>query len=204
MITAGAHSLDEQIAAAFKDGMTSRAVAVLISEVEAAAAQSDEAAEIARTRALDPACPLESVNAQRRAMEDAAFRRDRLSVALPRLGDRQRELAAAEENQRRRTAYDEVMAERDRLADELRRVYPPLAAQLADLLARVEANDRQVVFINANALPSGANRLLLAELVARGLQGFVTNSRETPGIVEQVRLPAFALNEFEPYAWPRS
>jgi hypothetical protein len=204
MISTGAHSLDERIAAAFKDGMTSKAVAVLINEVEAAAAQSDRAAEIARTRALDPASPLESVTTHRRAMDDAAFRRDRLRVAAPRLAERLRELEAAEENQRRRAAYDEVMAERDRLADELRRVYPPVAAQLSDLLARIEANDRDVEFINANALPRGVNRLLVAELVERDLPGFVANARETPRIVGQARLPTFAPSEFEPYAWPRS
>jgi hypothetical protein len=38
-------------------------------------------------------------------------------------------------------AYDEVAAERDRLADELREFYPATAALLAELLARILAND---------------------------------------------------------------
>jgi len=40
---------------------------------------------------------------------------------------------------RRLRVYDEV--ERDRLADELREIYPTTAALLAELLARIIAND---------------------------------------------------------------
>jgi hypothetical protein len=46
------------------------------------------------------------------------------------------EVQSAEEDNRRRPAYEEARAERDELAAELARVYPPLAAQLADLLGR--------------------------------------------------------------------
>ena len=42
---------------------------------------------------------------------------------------------------RRLRVYDEVKAERDRLADELREIYPTTAALLAELLARIIAND---------------------------------------------------------------
>jgi hypothetical protein len=45
--------------------------------------------------------------------------------------------------------------------------------------------------MNANALPRGCGPLLLAELVARGLHGFVQNSVDIPRIVRRVRLPAF-------------
>lgn len=138
----------------------------------------------------------------RREMEDAAFRRDRLQTAVERLRDRLKELRYQEEDQRRQVAYDKVKAERDALAEELARVYRPLAAQLGELLPRVAANDRQVQFVN-NALPSGSGRLLVAELVARGLRGFVENSVEVPSIVSSLRLPAFERCVNEPFAWPR-
>jgi hypothetical protein len=82
--------------------------------------------------------------------------------------------------------------------------YPPLAAQLADLMARTTASDREIEYINAHALPAKAPRLLVAELVARGLEGFVQNSLQTPRITEELRVPAFQFDRTEPYAWPRA
>ena len=46
--------------------------------------------------------------------------------------------------------------------------YPAFAQKLAELLARVAINDREIDQIN-HALPKGADRLLVAELKARGL-----------------------------------
>jgi hypothetical protein len=65
-------------------------------------------------------------------------------------------------------------------------------------------NDRQVEYINNHARPSGADRLLVAELIARGMEGFVMNSMQTPRITEELRLPAFEYSAHQPYAWPRS
>jgi hypothetical protein len=137
-------------------------------------------------------------------MEDAAFQRDRLQTATTRLRERLQEVRAQEEDYRRRLAYEEAKAERDQLAAELARVYPPMEAQLADLLARIKASDERIERINDRGLPSGAERLLVAELVARGLRGFVENSVDVTRITNQVRLPAFRYSQFEPFAWPRS
>ena len=46
--------------------------------------------------------------------------------------------------------------------------------------------------------------MLLAELVARELDGFVQNSVNVPRIVRRVQLPAFEYDIHAPYAWPRS
>jgi hypothetical protein len=46
--------------------------------------------------------------------------------------------------------------------------------------------------------------LLVAELVARGLDGFVQNSVDIPRIVRRVQLLAFEYDIHAPYAWPRS
>jgi len=195
-------SLDERIAVAFRDGVRSGDVADLIQEAEAAAAQSADAAERARNQALDPSAT--DVTAVRREMEDAAFRRDRLQTATTRLRERLQEVRAQEEDHRRRLAYDEARAERDELAAELVRVYPQMEAQLVELLSRTKASDERIERINDRGLPSGAERLLVAELVARGLRGFVENSVDVMLITKQLRFPAFKFSQFEPFAWPRS
>jgi hypothetical protein len=129
---------------------------------------------------------------------------ERQQATVSRLRERLTELQGAEEDERRRTAYEEARAERDALAEELARVYPPLAAQLADLLGRVRANDERIEHINAHAPPRSCGPLLVAELVARGLDGFVQNSVNVPRIVRRVQLPAFEYDAHHPYVWPRS
>jgi hypothetical protein len=194
--------LDDRLAAAFGDAATSDVVIALIEEVDSAALDAGVAAEQARERAMDPA--LGDASAARREMEDAAFTRDQLQAAVSRLRERLTELRGAEEDDRRRAAYEEARAERDELAAELARVYPPLAAQLADLLGRLRASDDRIEHMNANALPRGCGPLLVAELVARGLDGLVQNSVDVPRIVRRVQLPAFEYDIHAPYAWPRS
>lgn len=94
--------LVDRIAGAFRDAPASSDIAILITEVEAASLSSKEAAERARERAIDPALSAEDVAHARQAMEDAAFARDRLAGALPRLQQRRKELLAAEEDAQRR------------------------------------------------------------------------------------------------------
>ena len=194
--------LDTRIVEAFRNSAKSTDVVVLIKEAEAAAVASGDGAERSRKRALDPTMPPTEVAAARREMEDAAFRHDRLETAVQRLGDRLNELRAEEEDQRRRLAYDNVKAERDGLADELARMYPPMVSQLKELLSRIAENDRQIEFVNRK-LPSGSGPLVVAELVARGLPCFAENWVEVPSIVKSVRLPTFDRTPQEPYAWPR-
>ena len=57
----------------------------------------------------------------RRAMDDAAFRRDRLIEAAKRLGVRVDELSAVEKARAQRAEHEQVLAERDRLGDVLER-----------------------------------------------------------------------------------
>jgi hypothetical protein len=193
--------LDPRIAAAFDAGTRSDAIPELIAEAEAAAVAAGEEAEHARTRALDPILSADAVAVARRQMEDARFRRERLETAVARLRERRQELRGQEEDDRRWMAYRKAEAERDALADELGRVYPPLAAQLADLFGRIAANDREVEQTN-RALPKEGGRLREVELVARNLDGWVRNGIETPRIVKGLRLPAFETGLVHPYLWP--
>ena len=141
---------------------------------------------------------IQEAEAAARAAGDAA------EQAVSRLRERLTEVQAAEEDDRRRAAYEEARAERDELAAELARVYPPLAAQLADLLGRLRASDDRIEYMNAHALPRGCGPLLVAELVARELDSFVRELVDIPRIVRRVQLPAFEYDIHAPYAWPRS
>ena len=78
--------------------------------------------------------------------------------------------------------------------------------KLAELLPRIAANDREVEYINGHALPSGAGRLLVAELIARNLEGFGKSFGNSfiriPRITEELCLPTFEYSAHHPYAWP--
>jgi hypothetical protein len=149
-------AIHDRIAAAFGNGARSDDVAALIMEAEAAAASASQTADRARARALDPALSASELAEARRSMEDAAFARERLAAAVPKLQERLAELRKDEEDGRRWVAYDKARAERDRLAGELARVYPPIVEQLTDLLARIDANDQEIEYTINPALPSDA------------------------------------------------
>jgi hypothetical protein len=191
--------LDERITAAFADGAKSDGVASLIRESEAAAIAVGEAAE----RALDPVLSAPDIAAARREMDDAEFRRDRLQAAVTKLGVRLGELKGAEEDQRRRIAYEDAKVKRDKLAAELANVYPAIERQLVDLFARLDANDREVNYVNTR-LPSNTERIRVAELVARGLPGLVKNGTQIERMAELMALPAFVYSALHPLAWPQS
>jgi hypothetical protein len=88
------------------------------------------------------------------------------------------------------------------MARPTRDIYPGIEQKLGE--PRIAANDQEIEYINGHALPSSGERLLVAELVARGLKGFVENGVHIPRITKQLRLPAFKYSACEPYRWPRS
>jgi hypothetical protein len=196
-------SLDERIKSAFLEGAKSEEVAPLIAEAEVAAIHAGEAADSARERALDPSISAQDVAAARRQMEDAAFRRDRMGSAAIKLRQRLTELRDQEEDHRRHMAYDKAKAERDMLAIELKEFYPTIAPQLANLVARIDANDREIERINTRARPKGAVDIASAEAVARQLRNFVDGTASIPRITTRLRLPAFEYDRLAPYSWPR-
>jgi len=112
-----------------------------------------------------------------------------------------REVKAQEEQAHRRSAYD-ALTERDKLAAELAEVYPPLAAKLADLAARVAVNDAAIERVNQK-LPDGATWMASAELIARDLESFFDGPSNIPSISQHMRLPAFQYAGLDPYTWPR-
>ena len=118
---------------------------------------------------------------------------------MGKLRERLAELKDQEENARRQVAYDKAEAERDELAKELADLYPAFAQKLVELLVRVAVSDREIDHINTHALPRGADRLLVAELEARGLP-WVANNVETPRITNQLCLPPWQPGPS--YLWP--
>jgi hypothetical protein len=197
-------SLDAAIHSAFKNQVSSSALADLIREAEAAAILSAETAEKARTRALDPALSAASVDAARREMADAAFSRDRLQEAVRRLGERLQEAKGREDEARRREAYNAALVEREKLAAELLATYPTLAEKLADLVARIATNDAAIERVN-RTLPDEATSIAGAEMIARQLSNsnFMEGPNHIPRITQLMRLPAFRYSPRDPYRWPR-
>jgi hypothetical protein len=191
--------LDARITSAFADGAKSKDVATLIRDAEHGAASASDRAEQARTHALDPTLSGSDLKDARSGMDDAAFRRDRLQAALGKLRERLAQLKDQEENARRQVAYNKVETVRDGLANELTDLYPVFAQKLVELLARVVVNDGEIEHVN-NALPKGADRLLVAELKARGLPGWFANSVEAPRITDQLHLPPWQPRSN--YLWP--
>jgi len=201
--TPGGSALEDRITAAFVDGLTSADIVPLIAEAESAALASGKSAEHARERALDPALTAKAVAEARRQMEDSAFGRERLQTAVSRLRERLKEVRAQEENQRRWTAYLKVKADRDKFAAELKASYPSMESRLGELIAKIEENDREIEFVNGHALPSGAERLRSAELIARGIEAWRVKSADVVRITRELCLPAFKHDQHRPYAWPR-
>jgi hypothetical protein len=120
-----------------------------------------------------------------------------------RLRERLKEVRAQEENQRRWTAYLKVKADRDKFAAELKASYPSMESRLGELIAKIEANDREIGYINGEALPSGAERLRSAELIAREIEAWRVNSADVVRITRELCLPAFKHDQHRPYVWPR-
>jgi hypothetical protein len=195
--------LEVRIAAAFRDGVTSGDVKDLIVETETAAVAAGEAAARTRGRALDPALTTNVVAEARRQMEDAVFRHERLQAAESRLRERLKEVRAQEENQRRWATYQKLEAERNKLAAELKAIYPSIEAQLGELIGKIERNDREIEFVNAQSLPTGAERLQSAELVARDLGSWRVNQTDVVRITRELLVPTFRHDPHRPYAWPR-
>jgi hypothetical protein len=195
--------LEERIAAAFADTASSEAVCQLIAEVEQAADQANETAETLRARSIDPTVGAQEARANRREMDEAAFRAERFDAALARLDTRLKELRAREKNEARWAVYRALETERDALATELKELYPDVAERLANLLARIEKHDQRREHVNGRELPSGASSLQSAEAVARGLSGFrVDGLHDVPRLTRDLRLPSFKFSPSRRYEWP--
>jgi hypothetical protein len=131
-------ALDARIAAVFAEDATSGDAARLLAEVKEATSAAELAAETARKHALDPLLSGDDLKLARREMEDAAFTRDRLHEAGAKLSERIEALKALEADRRMSVEHERVLAERDRLAEEMESMAGPIA-QIAHTVSNTEA-----------------------------------------------------------------
>jgi hypothetical protein len=141
--------LDARIAAAFAEDAKSDDVQCVLAAVETAAKEAAAAAEEARESALDPL--VADLIAARGAMDDAAFKRDRLVEAAKRLRVRVDELRALERARAQRAEHEKVLAERNRLAEEMERMAEPIV-HIAHFVRQIALCDREVGRVNALGL----------------------------------------------------
>lgn len=151
--------LDARIAAAFAESAKSVDVSRLLAEVEAANEAADGAAGEARALALDPL--VEDVTVARRAMDDAAFKCDRMTEAAKRLGVRVDELKALEKERAQRTEHERVSAERAKLSEAMDRMAEPIV-QIGQLVRQIALCDRQIWRLNATSVRLGHIRPVLS------------------------------------------
>ena len=137
--------LEARIASAFAEDAKSDDVGRVLADVEAAAIAAGAAAEGARSAALNPLT--QDVIAARRTMDAAAFRRDRMTEAARQLAQRVGALRAREADRRRRAELERVLAERNRLAEEMARMREPII-EVARLISRIDALDREAKSLN--------------------------------------------------------
>ena len=110
--------LEPRIVAALRGDLSAAKLAALTDETEVAIRQAEANAEAQRQRSLDPLSSPDPRQA-RAAMEDAAFRSERLKSLLPRLQARYERVAAAEEREQWKRRYETLKVRRDALSAEL-------------------------------------------------------------------------------------
>jgi hypothetical protein len=157
-------------------GISAAEIASLISEIEADLVLTRAAGDEARARARDPLTAEHEVTAARMQETDASFRIERLTTALDRLKQRHEFTVAREKELARQAEVAAAEKDRDQLAEELRRRYPVLARELADLLGRIKASDERCRH----------HHLPLVEHVARGMR-----ASDSGYLTAMVRLPPF-------------
>jgi hypothetical protein len=193
--------IEQQITAALNDeAIGSEKLGKLITDTEIAIAAAEKAAEAERAKALDPMLSPDPAQA-RQAMENAEFAVQRLRTLLPRLQQRHRQVAGAEEYAAWAVTFDALKPKHAAAGVKLRAVYTEFEAKLVEALTEARAVDAEVRRV-ANTKPyklpqaNGDGRSLpTVECAARGLPGI--NSQFS---IMTIKLPAFG--EQAKLAWP--
>jgi len=168
----------------------------LVGEVESAIIEADNAAELARERFYDPVQSPDYHQARDR-MESTQDAAARLRSLLPRLTDKYRAAAAAEERAKWQVRYDKLERERDELAKELAQFYPEFESRLVDLFNRLAINSAACSELHGSRPANAKGFLKGAELTARKLDDF---TRDQPSVVRELRLPSWT--DSSRTAWP--
>jgi hypothetical protein len=195
METEMSKTLDDRIADACTNEMSSEALKSLLEEVSQVDAKAKAESEAASKIAFDPAVRPAKVEEARKAMDDANFRAQRMSAATERLTERMEDARAREKAALLKKKQDDAIAERDQLVSDLQ-AYDKLAAQIGELLDRLAANNSKL--IEAFGL---TGEFQSAEITARGMTAeLVTRPGiDNPTLIHGVRLPNF---RGPGYRWP--
>jgi hypothetical protein len=173
------------------------------SSAEIAALLSQTAAEITsitqeRAKALDPS--ISATDAELERISKMTLVKNRLAASVSRLQTKLDDATQRERYQNWKERFDVLEVARDKLADELRSIYPHMCHSLVDLLARMKVNDQQINALHADA-PSGVSmRLKASELKARALDSF---TGAVPSITKDLQLPSWAPDQRLAYPPPR-
>ena len=123
------------------DKPTSSEISALLAET----AQQITVADRERAAALDPTAPTDDASLERIAKMTLV--KNKFAASIPLLQTKLDEAEAKARLQAWRERYDVLEAARDRLAEELRSLYPDLVHKLTDLLDRIAVNDHQIIAV---------------------------------------------------------
>ncbi len=185
------------------DAVPSHTLAALIAETEQAIVAADETAEAERIKALDPALSPDPA-AARKAMEDAAFIRDRLRTLLPRLHQKHRQVVDQERYDAWCKTFDPLKPRHAAAVEQLRSVYEEFAPKMVAALREAAAVDGEVAAVMhhkhhvLNRSNNDGRYLATVELAARGLNHVAHGF----SLMTDFKLPL--LSEPNQLAWPPS
>lgn len=133
----------------------------LLREAESAAAAADQEHETLRNQALDPMLSEDQIERARRSMEDALFRRDRMTRAAHLVRESIAAFDREHDQAARRVQYAQA---KERLSEATQRFeaeYVPLANKLGEIIHEIGLANLEAQRVNA-MLPDEAVRLPLA------------------------------------------
>ncbi|WP_149142994.1 hypothetical protein [Gemmobacter caeruleus] len=164
------NALSGKIAAFLKQPTAQAAdVSDLLAAARQDATDARRLSDEARQRALDPTLTEKEADAAFAASQRAAFAADRLDAGVIALAERLEAAMAQEAAAARLAAYNDAKNARNRTVDKIRKRYPALANELAELAEEICTVSDLVAKANEN-LPEGAARLEPPEDMARGFK----------------------------------
>jgi hypothetical protein len=181
-----APTLEQRISAALLHTLPSTALAELLAENDAGIAAAEQAAEVAKEFAFDPA-QSPDLAAARQHMEDAALLVGRLKTLRHRLGCRYQQTYLEEKANEWRGLAADIINEGTALAEEMGHVYADAALKLVDLFTRITDYNTRRDQLYAQRPDRISDQLPDPEKLARNGGGIVT-----PSLLEATKL--FDLN----------
>lgn len=189
-----AQPLDDRISSALKPGSRLADCEALLIDVRAEVERVTALQTSAEDRRSDPTTSEANAADANLEYEEAKLRLIRLARAETALGEAIASKKADEAERALRNKYGQVQSRCEKLAAELTERVAPMIDELADILARLDRNNREIAEVNRNR-PEGCPKLVGAEVLARG--EFAGNHAARKLV--EMKLPLFAHNGL---AWP--